>query len=472
MLCNKICEIMLFKSIYKSMLENIKSAYIIGVGGISMSAIARFLKSRGIEVYGSDVTYNEEIKQLIKDKIIVFRQFSAPLFVKKCDIVIFTSAVSDKNTDISYAKMLGKPIFSRAQILGELTKNKTTISISGTHGKTTTTGLVASVLLRGQDKPNIHIGGILKNINSNVLITKSDLFLTEACEYKDSFLMLHNFISVVLNIKPDHLDYFHNIENEFASFQKFVDNTDKNGYVIVNNDDEMCQKLVVKSNKITFAINNKADLQARNIKTDKKCGVSFDLYYKNKMLGSICMSCYGKHNVLNVLACSAVALALNIPFKQFKKGVKNYKGVERRFEILSKKRGNLIVHDYAHHPDEIKATLKLCKDIGYKKIIAIFQPHTFSRTRDLYQDFLKCFDDADETWLLPIYPAREKAIKGVTSYKLSKDLKKDGKNTRYLKNFDDCYENIIKNKEKSVIFSILGAGDIVELANKFKNKKK
>ena len=451
------------------MLENIKSAYIIGVGGISMSALARFLHAKKIKIYGSDLVVNDEIKALLKDKIIEFRQYNAPLYVKKCNIVIFTSAVSQKNSDIVYAKMLGKPCYSRAQILGELSQNKRTISIAGTHGKTTTTGLVASVFLREKVKPNIHIGGVLKNINSNVLVSNSNIFITEACEYKDSFLTLHNNICIVLNIKPDHLDYFKNITNEFNSFQKFVDKTDKNGYVILNNDDELCRKLVVKQNKITFAIKNKADLQPKNIKKNKKGQFSFDINYKNKKLGKINMPCYGEHNILNVLACCAASLAMRVPFRQIKKGIKEYKGTERRFEVLVNKKRRFIVHDYAHHPDEIKATLKLCKDLGYKKIIAIFQPHTFSRTQALYQDFLKCFDDADETWLLPIYPAREKSIKGVTSYKLSKDLKKEGINTRYFKNFDDCYKNIVNNKEKGVLFAILGAGDIINLAYRFKH---
>lgn len=450
------------------MLENIKSAYIIGVGGISMSAIVRFLYAQDIKVYGSDIVYNEEVQGLVKDKIIEFRQYSAPLFVKNSDVVIYTSAISEKNSDIIYARALKKPIYSRAEILGELSKDKTTLSIAGTHGKTTTTGLISSVFLMGKEKPNIHIGGVLNNINSNVNISNSKIFITEACEYKDSFLKLHNHVAVVLNIKPDHLDYFKNIDNEFNSFQQFVDKTDKNGYVIINNDDDLCKKLKIKSNIITFSLNNDSDLQAINIRKNKKGVYSFSIVYRNKTLSKIKMPCYGEHNIYNVLACCGACIAMGIKFKQIKKGVENYKGTARRFEVLSKRKGKLIIHDYAHHPDEIKATLNLCRDLGYKKLIAIFQPHTFSRTQDLYQEFLKCFSKADETWLLPIYPAREKPINGITSFKLSKDLKKVGCKTKYFNNFNDCYENILNNKEKNVIFAILGAGDIVELAYKFK----
>ena len=450
------------------MLEKIKSAYMIGVGGISMSAIARFLKARGIEVYGSDLVYNDEVKGLVRDKIIEFRPFSAPSFVKKCDIIIYTSAVSNKNTDILYAKMLGKPLYSRAEILGELSKGKATISVAGSHGKTTTTGLISSMFLKGKIKPNIHIGGVLNNINSNVLVSDNDIFITEACEYKDSFLTLDSKISVILNIKPDHLDYFKTLENEFESFQQFADNTAKNGYVIVNNDDKLCRKLQINQNKLTFALKNDADLQAKDVKKDKNGQFVINVCFKGENLGKIKIPCYGEHNILNVLACCGVGIAFNLPFKQIKRGVESYKGTKRRFEIICERKKHMIVHDYAHHPDEIRATIKLCRQLRHGKLIVIFQPHTFSRTLALYDDFLKCFEGADEVWLLPIYPAREKPIKGISSYRLAQDLKKSKKNVKYFNNFDKCYDNIKQNKEKNVIFAILGAGDIEKLAYKFK----
>ena len=291
------------------MLENIKIAYIIGVGGISMSAIARFLHAEGIEVLGSDITINDEIKKLLKDNIIKFKLKASKEFVKSCDIVIFSSAISENNSDLLYAKKLGKPIFSRAEILGQLTQNKKTISIAGTHGKTTTTGLISSVLLSCGLNPNIHIGGVLKNINSNVHISKSDLFVTEACEYKDSFLSFKNYISVVLNIKPDHLDYFKSLENEFSSFQKFVDNTAEDGYVIVNNDDKLSQELNIKCNKITYAIENDALVKAQHIMISKDAHISFDVFFKGSKQGRIKLSC-----LLRCMLCT------RRPFQQNSKG--------------------------------------------------------------------------------------------------------------------------------------------------------
>ena len=215
------------------MIEKIKSIYMIGVGGISMSALARFLHYRGITVYGSDIVVNDEVKRLLQDGIVKFQKGSVHSFVRLCDAVCYTGAVASDNSDLNLAKKLNKIIVSRAQLLGELAKDKKTISIAGTHGKTTTTALIATTLLVNQLNPNVHIGGVLNNINSNVNISQSDLFVTEACEYKDSFLSLNSNICVVLNIKPDHLDYFKNFDNEFASFQKFVDNADKNGYIVM-----------------------------------------------------------------------------------------------------------------------------------------------------------------------------------------------------------------------------------------------
>ena len=264
------------------MLENIKSIYIIGVGGISLSAIARFLYSKGIKVYGSDLQINEQVQELVDNKIIEFKKGSASNFVKQCDAVVYTSAISESNSDLLLAKRLNKTIYSRAEILEELTKDKKTISIAGTHGKTTTTGMVASILLEAKKNPNIHIGGILKNIGSNCLVhNKSDLFLREACEYKDNFLHLKSYINVILNIKSDHLDYFKNIENETLSFQKFANSVEEKSFTIINNDDELTSEIKTQNNKVTFAIINDATVQAMNIRQSNDYKYIFDLYFLN-----------------------------------------------------------------------------------------------------------------------------------------------------------------------------------------------
>ena len=433
-----------------------------------MSALARIFHARGIKVYGIDAQDSSLIHELENEGMVIRVGEKATSFVKVCDAVVYTSAVSNENCDLLLAKKLNKPIFSRAEILGMLSKEFNTISVAGSHGKTTTTGMIANSLLQTQKEPTIHIGGILNNINSNVHLGKSKLFVTEACEYKDNFLKLKNFVSVVLNVEEDHLDYFGNINNIFKSFNKFIKNTSKNG-IVVYNFDKNYKKLKIPKNAISFGLNDGADVQAKKIK-NKKGKFSFNLYYLNKKYGRIYLSVYGKHNILNALATCATCIFLGLSFKEIKRGIESFQGIERRFEVLSDKK-SLIFHDYAHHPQEIQSCLKTCKDINRKKkIITIFQPHTFTRTRDLYQEFLNCFSLSDEVWLLPIYPAREAPIENISSLNLSNDLAKMGKQSRYFSNFQECLLEINKNDNKDKTIALLGAGDIYDLAKMLKNQ--
>ena len=448
------------------MIEKYNSVYIIGIGGISLSAIALILQAKGIKVYGSDLTNSNIIDNLIKKGINVIIGHCKE-FVKVSDAVIYTSAIADDDCDLLYAKKLNKPTFSRAEILGEISVGYRTISIAGAHGKTTATGMISSVFLNAECHPFIHIGGILNNISSNVLIGKDDVFITEACEYKDSFLSLRSFVSVILNIKPDHLDYFKNIDNEFKSFQKYVDNTTNRGVVVLNADDELSKKITTDKKIITFAIKNKkADILAKNILEYEKGKFSFDVKVKDEEI-NIKLPCYGFHNIYNALATISVCSFFDINLQKIKEGLEGFKGIKRRFEYINTINNNVIIHDYAHHPEEIEAVIKTGKEIS-DKLIVVFQPHTFTRTRDLYDEFLTCFDNADEVWLLPIYPAREKAIKGVTSFNLAQNLKKHGKNVKYFSNFTKCRDKIIKMKNKNYLIEILGAGDIEHLADLLK----
>ena len=451
------------------MLNKVKKIYMIGVGGISMSALAVILHHQGKKILASDIVLNKQIKALIDKNIITFQKGTCANFVRQCDAVIYTSAIDENNRDLILAKKLNKMIFSRAEILGVLSQNQRTISVAGSHGKTTATGMIANLLINSSLDPTIHIGGILKNISSNVWLGGSDILVSEACEYKDSFLKLSNYISIVLNIKPDHLDYFKNIDNVFNSFQKFVDNTTDGGVIIINNDDDLASKLSCKHKTLSFATNNKAELMATSIKEYESGKYSFDVVFKGKNLGQIYLPCYGRHNIYNALSAIGVGEILGLNFEQIKKGVESFQGIERRFEIIRQNKFITIIHDYAHHPDEIRSTLKLCRTLATDKLVAIFQPHTYSRTRDLYQQFLQSFEDADEVWLLPIYPAREKPIKDISSYKLQKDLKAHGKASKYFSTFQSARQEIIKNAHNSTTFIILGAGDIVDLAYSFYN---
>ncbi len=449
------------------MLSKFNSFYIMGIGGISMSAIAQILKNNNFQIYGSDLVDSELIEKL-KDENIEIMIGHAPEFVDKCDAVIRTGAIGDDDSDIILAKKLNKPIFSRAEILGEITKKYKLISISGSHGKTTTTGMIASILLSAGKDPTIHIGGILNNINSNLYIGKSDIFVTEACEYKDSFLTLKNYISIILNIQEDHLDYFKNLDNIFRSFNKFVDNTSIDGIVIYNLD-EYDSRLKLPENSLSFGFKDGAVFQAKNIEEYSVGKYCFDLFYNGEKLDKLFLPCYGKHNVYNALASCACALSLNIEIEQIKKGLNNFLGIKRRNEQICDYNGHFIIHDYAHHPAEIEASIKALREIcRNERLIVVFQPHTFTRTKTLFNQFLKCFDMCDEVWLLPIYPAREKPIEGVTSENLSQKIEENGKKSRYFNDFSSCKQEILKEIDKTAVIAILGAGDIEKLAYQLK----
>ena len=444
-----------------------KSIYIIGVGGISMSAIARILHARGIKVYGSDIEKNSVVDALISDKIITFCLGDAPQFACKCDAVTFSAAVPPDNTDLIRARSMGVPIFTRAQILGMIASGKRTISIAGTHGKSTTTGMISSILLAAGLDPTIHIGGILKNIDSNVRIGKGEHFITEACEYKDSFLSIKSDIAIILNVAPEHLDYFVDFENELASFEEFASNTDEKGCVIVCADDDGCRKLHINRKVVTFGIDSTADVMAVNLQKGNGGKYSFDLTPAGRNLGRICLPCPGRHNIYNALAACAAAIQSGIDFAAIAKGISQYKGLRRRFEILQWQGSNLFVHDYAHHPDEIIATLAQCRDMGFAHVLAIFQPHTFTRTRDFWEKFIQAFDDADQTILLPVYPAREKPIKGISSLNLQQAMQKHGKHAIYFDTFDQCESFVRQQNLENTLVIFLGAGDIEHLAYRF-----
>lgn len=445
------------------MFKNIKSVYIIGIGGISMSAIALLLQERGIIVKGSDAVISSMTKKL-QEKGIEIIEGSAPDFVMSCDAVLATAAAAETHPDIILARMLNKKIFSRAEVLGFLCKNKKTISVAGTHGKTTTTGMIATIMLKAGLDPTIHIGGILNEINSNLHVGKGEYFLTEACEYKDSFLYLKSDISVILNVEADHMDYFKNIDNLNNSFKKFAKNTKKEGVCVVC--DSFSGKMASNSVKMaTFGKSSSAMLKAGEIAMWKEGRYSYNLYLNDEYVAKIYLSAFGQHNIQNSLAAVWVGILLGIDIQTIAAALKEYKGVSRRMEQVCD--WPLIIHDYAHHPTEIEATIKACKEIK-SKVVAIFQPHTYTRTRDLYNDFLSCFGGAEEVWLLPIYPAREKPIKNITSENLSKDLDKMGIKSRYFSSFEECAKAIIQRGEES-FYAILGAGDIEKLAIMMKN---
>ena len=438
---------------------NEKNFYMIGIGGVSMSALAKILKVQGKIVCGSDCSLSAWTEELEKCGIKVAKD-GCPKFVKECDVCVYSGAISQNHPDLAFAKKIGKKIMSRAQLLGEIASEKKCITIAGTHGKTTTTGMIATIMLKAGLDPTIHIGGILNEINSNLHIGNGEYFLTEACEYQDAFLSLKSDISVVLNVEADHMDYFKNIENLNNSFKKFVKNTKNNGFCVINNKIDWANE--DKTNIFSFGEGD-AFLQAKEIREYNSGRFCYKLYAGDEYLTEIYLSAYGKHNIENSLAAVAVSLLLDVDLKIIKEGLLQYKGVGRRMQTICKTPH--IIHDYAHHPTEIKAAIDTLKKIK-KNVIVVFQPHTFSRTQDLYDEFLKCFSGAKEVWLLPVYPAREKPIKGVSSKKLAQDLKACGYRAKYISSFEKCF-NQIGLVGNDCIVAILGAGDVEKLVKMF-----
>ena len=446
-------------------IDSAKELHILGIGGISLSALAVILKEKGKVVTGYDRLLSPITQSLQEKGILVVNQFDENL-IDRADIVVYTSALPKDDPQLEYAIKKGKIILSRSELLGELARKYYTISIAGSHGKTTATSMIGYMFdLAGKD-PCIHVGGIMKNFGSNVRYGKGKHFITEACEYKDSFLSLESDVSVVLNEDPDHLDYFKTKENYYKSFEKFAKNTKKGGVLVVNYDDPFSRSLK-SSNILSYAIKSKADVQAKNI-CRKNGMLSFDLFYLDLNFGNFKLKMIALHNVYNALATISVGIACGISLDTIKKALLQFEGVERRLEYVGEIKGSEILHDYAHHPDEIIATIEAVKQNTKNKLICVFQPHTFSRTRDLYYEFCRCFACCDEVWLLPIYSAREKPIPKITSKFLAKGISKHNKLVRYFSNFDKCFSFINKIAQKNITFLIMGAGDIYLLAYKFK----
>lgn len=458
-------------------LNNIKKVHLIGIGGVSMSAIAIVLKKAGFIVTGSDKSDGDMIQILKDNDIPVYIGSNADL-VKNVDTVVYTSAINQHDPEYVKAKSLNIPCYERAKFLGLLLKSyKTPICICGTHGKTTTTSMISSIFIDNNLDPNIQVGSKYAKLNnSNYRIGDSEYFILESCEYVDSFLNFSHDTATVLNIDEDHLDYFSGIEEIKKSFKKFILMTNENGNVIMNLDDknsmdvldEIKNKLKEKHIKIyTFSLKNEnADVYAKNLKCDKKGHYTFDVIYKDKK-ETFSLNVPGVHNVYDAVAAITTSLAHNINLEDMVTPLKEFCGARRRFELKKELDNNVFVYDdYAHHPTEIKATLKAAKSQEHNRIIAIFQPHTYSRTKELLDEFSKAFFDADIAIITDIYAAREIDDGTISSKDLVEKLKENNVNAIYISSFDDIVDYIHKNVEPNDIVITVGAGSVTKISDK------
>ncbi|HEY8419137.1 MAG TPA: UDP-N-acetylmuramate--L-alanine ligase [Clostridia bacterium] len=438
--------------------------YFLGIGGISMSALATICRDRGHKVSGSDIHLSETVQKLIDLGIPVNIGHTKKDF-SDIELVVFNSAISPDNPELAAARSQNVPCVKRAQLLGSImAEYPFGIAVSGMHGKTTTTAMIAQILYKYD--PTVHLGGEFKLIGGNFRIGKSVYFVTEACEYKRNFLYLKPYISVILNIDEDHMDYFKDIEDIQDAFSEFAANTKRNGVVIVNGEDSraVASAALTMRRYVTYGIGEGFDYSAHNLKADEAGNYSFDFYKYNRKLCRISLKVPGKYNVYNALAAAASANIFNISVKRISTALSEFKGVDRRYQYLGEYNGARIIADYAHHPKELDAAIGAAKAQS-GNVITVFQPHTYSRTKSLRNEFKKSLKKSDSLILLPIYAAREPLDPEISSLSLSQELTKEGKETLYFENFEACADYLKQILKPGDLLLIAGAGDIIELKN-------
>lgn len=444
-----------------------KHIHLIGIGGVSMSAIAETLNNWNYFVTGSDLSQSIITDNLNKHgiKTVIGHDVET---AKKADLIIYSAAISDSDPEIIAAKENNIPLIDRGSFVGYLTKlYKEAICIAGTHGKTTTTSMLSICFINGNMDPTIEVGAILDQIGGNYRIGNSEYFILESCEYKGNFLKFVPNTAIILNMDNDHLDYYKTFDNIVKTFNCFAKNVEENGLLVTNADDPNCYNLknVVSSKFISYGIENEeADFVAKNITYNNNGFASFDVYKNGNLYTSISLSVAGKHNVLNALACIAVCDYYGINKEIVSSSLKSFTGAERRLEYKGSLPNNVsIFDDYAHHPTEIKAIANAIKNKKFNKSWVIFQPHTYSRTKLLLDDFADALSNFDNIVLLDIYAAREKDPLDISSKDLEAKLTLKNKNVKYIPNFDEATAFIKESVNRDDIIITLGAGTVTKL---------
>lgn len=452
-------------------LMQFRCVYMIGAGGVSMSSLALILLEKGVEVRGYDRSRSGVTERLEQAGVTMYYE-DVPEGFDGVDLVCFTAAVGEEHPQMVLARKSGAKIISRAELLGCIAASYPySVAVAGTHGKSTTSGMISHIFMHtpGCD-PTVVVGAKITEIDSAYRIGKDDTFIFEACEYKDSFLSFYPKVSIVLNIQLDHTDYFRSLEHMRKSFEHFLGNTEKDGICILNLDCENCRIAMesCKRSVVTYSSdgNENADYYAKNIDLSDGFG-KFDVYYRGSFLLHAALKVPGIHNVSNALAAVAACVPAGLSPEAIAEGLGGYCGVNRRFEFLCEKGGARYFDDYAHHPDEIKVTLAAAKAITKGRVICVFQPHNYSRLRDLFEDFKGCFADADQLVLTKLYAARESAGEEVSSALLAEET-----GAVYIDLLEEIPAYLEKNAMPGDTVLIMGAGDIGKLAEKMKKREK
>jgi len=458
------------------MFSSIKKIHFIGIGGIGMSGIAEILLDQGFKVSGSDRALSEVTQRLESLGAKIFESHEAKNIYDDVDTVVYSSAVSPDNPEIQEAKKRKLPIVRRAEMLAEVMRLKYGIGVAGTHGKTTTTSMISLVLMEGNLDPTVIVGGKLSGLGgTNARLGKGDYIVVEADEFDRSFLSLTPTIAIMTTLETDHLDTYRDLEDIKSAFVQFANKVPFYGFVVLCLDEPALQDIIPQISKkkiYTYGFSPQADLQAVDI-VHKEQETKFTVLKNGEECGKITLQIPGKHNVQNSLAAILIGLQLGIPFEKVKSGIEKFTGVYRRWEKKGEVNGITLYDDYAHHPTECRATLLGAKDGWKKRVVCIFQPHLFSRTRDFYEEFGKAFLLADVLVVTDVYPARESPIQGVTGELIIMAAKKFGhKNTHYVsdKNNIPVFLKSITKKDDIVI--TMGAGDIWKYGESFLNEIK
>ncbi len=437
--------------------------HFMGIGGISMSSLAQFMLSKGFKVTGSDKSESKNTRRLREQGVEIFIGQCEANILDGMDFAVNTAAVHPDNPEYQEAVRRGLPILTRAQLLGQLmAQYPYSFAISGTDGKTTTTGMMTDILMAAKADPTVSIGGLQESIGGNLRIGQSGYFVAEACEFTNSFLEMYPRVGIVLNIRPDHLDFFGTLENIRRSFRKFADNVADDGILVVNSEIENVKELMdgLSCRCIFFGLKDEDDYRAVNIGSTRLGLGSFDLYHKDEFLEHIDLSVAGEHNVYNALAAAAAALESGFDLADVKKGLESFRGVHRRFEHRGILKEDIVVmDDFGHNPDEILATYKTARQYPYK-LTCIFQPYTYSRTRDLFDEFVDVLSKFDRVVLSDIMPARETDTLGMHSQKLADAIRARGTEVHYFPGFDEIVKFLLENSVNGELLITMGCGNV------------
>ena len=458
---------------YKIDFKNPVHVYFIGIGGISMSGLAQILIKEGFKISGSDSKESAMTRALESQQVkINYGQRAENISsADKIDVVVYTAAVHPDNPEFAAAKEAGIPMLTRAELLGQIMKQYALpVAISGTHGKTTTTSMVSKILLEADTDPTLSIGGVFKDIGGNIRVGQSEYFVTEACEYTNSFLSFFPKISVISNIDADHLDFFKDLDDIRHSFRKFAELLPADGTLVISGDIENVDEIThdLPCTIVTYGSSDKFDYYPTDIVYDQHGNPSFTAHLPNGKELKIKLAVPGIHNVYNALAAIAVSTVLNIEDEHIISGLSLFGGTSRRFEYKGEIGGVTIIDDYAHHPTEIKATLTAAQNYPHEKIWCVFQPHTYTRTKALLDEFAEALSLADHVVLADIYAAREKDDLGISSRTLADKIVSLGHECNYfptLSNFNEIEKFLLQNCTKGDLLITMGAGDVVKIGD-------